>query len=191
MEEFEEFLFMVSRDVDDELNEFALSEGNARVAQWLVQILSNWKERAAAMSHQDQNTVLWRIGSNPLFLGWGLESASDLNFDEQREVVLAAKCVTLAIPILFGFDEPMETAYYMWWDLLISGVDSREIGAVILETLSDLSMHPDERVQLSALHGLGHLQHPGRESAINRYIHFHPEVASDRWIGQCRDGSVM
>ncbi|AIE87201.1 hypothetical protein [Fimbriimonas ginsengisoli] len=190
-EEFEEFLFMVSRDVDDELNDFASSEGDAQIAQWLVQILSNWRVRAQSMSHKDQDTVLWRIGSNPLFLGWKLESASKLNFDEQCEVVRAAKCVTLAIPFLFGPEEPMERGYYMWWDLLISGVDDRGIGSVILETLSDLSLHSDERVQLSALHGLGHLQHPGRAAAIDRYIHFRPEMASDPWIRQCRDGSVM
>ena len=182
---------MVSRDVDDELAEFAWSEGDARVAQWLAQILTNWRERATPMSHGDQNTVLWRIGSNPLFLGWRLESKSELAFDEQFEIVRAAKCVTLAIPYLFGAGEPMETAYYMWWDLLISGVDGGEIGTVVLETLSDLSMHSDERVQLSALHGLGHLGHPGRASVVERYIQFHPELASDPWICQCRDGSVM
>lgn len=191
MEEFEELLFTVSRDVEDELNDLAWSKRDAQVTRWIVQILSSWRQRATPMSQVAQNTVLWRIGGNPLFLGGKLKNDSDLCFDEQCEVVQAAKFVTLAIPFLFSSDEPLETAYYMWWDLLISRVEGYEIGSVILETLVGLSMHPDARVQMSALHGIGHLRHPGRQAEVNRYIQFHPELASDPWISQCRDGSVM
>jgi len=190
-DDFEEFLFMVSRDVDEELDEFVWTHGYPEVVRWLNQILSNWIERAGTMSTKDQDRVLWRIGGNPLFLGWKLRHGSDLTLQEQCELVWAAKCVTLAIPHLFGAEEPMETAYFMWWDLLISDVTSPELGAVVLETLSDMSLHPDGRVQYSALHGLGHLQHPGRAAAIDLYLQFHPELATDPWIRQCRDGSVM
>ncbi|HWD38628.1 MAG TPA: hypothetical protein VG944_07250 [Fimbriimonas sp.] len=190
-EEFDQYLFLVSRNVDEELDEFLCQKGDVQVARWLVEILSNWKHWAAPLSHKDQNTVLWRIGCNPLFLGWNLEPRSKLDYEDQIAIVQAAKEVTLSIPLLFAPDEPMENAYYMWWDLLASDVVDRAIGSAILETLSDLSLHPDVRVQISAIHGLGHLQHPGRPSAVDRYLQFHPELARDTWILQCRSGTVM
>lgn len=190
-EEFQQLLFMLPGDVEAELQEFSWFVGNKEMVSWLVQILSEWEDRAKTLRPKDHDKVLWRIGSNPLFLGWQLQRKSELGFEEKCEVVQAAKRVSLSIPFLFGPDEPMETAYFMWWDLLVSGMDLGEIGDVILETLSDLSMHADSRVQYSALHGLGHLQHPGRAAAIDLYLQFHPDLATDEWIRQCRDGTVM
>jgi len=191
-EDFEEYLFLVDRDVDEELDELRDSVCSSEFAVWIGRILTNWAQRAKPLRAKDQDAVLWRIGGNPLFIGWLLENGYwGLDIPERLELLQAAKQVTLSIPVLFGPDEPMETAYYMWWDLLISGVEHPQVAELELEILSDLSLHRDERVQLSALHGLGHLKHPDRPQAVNRFVQFHPDLASDPWIKQCREGTVM
>ena len=85
----------------------------------------------------------------------------------------------------------MENGYFMLWHTLASGVDDTEISLLLLQTLSELIAHPDDRVQASAIHGLGHLRHPGRRAVIDWYLKSHPQRATDPWIQQCRDGTVM
>ena len=153
--------------------------------------MTGWEAIAKSLSHEDQNVVLWRIGWNPLWLGALLEARSELGLGEKAEIAEAAKCVTLAIPVLFGPGEPMETASFMRWDMLCSKVEDEALGSVLVQILSDLSLHPDGRVQLAALHGLGHLNHPGRRAAVDLYLQFHPDLAAEPWIQQCQEGKVM
>jgi len=53
---------------------------------------------------------------------------------------------------------------------------------------------PDERCQGYALHGLGHLDHPGVRETVQCFIDTHrAELAPSEvaWLEQCRDGTVM
>lgn len=189
--EFEECLFRPAKDVEDELDDIAAEEGTEQVVGWLVKILSSWEARASGMTPKLQDRVLWRIGSYPLFLGWQLKPDSGLETDLKLEIVQAAKCVTLSIPALIPSTEAMETAYFMWWDLLASGEFEHPVGDLLIETYRDLVVHPDERVRIAALHGLGHLVHPGRESAVDLYLQFHPEDRAEERVQQCRAGTLM
>ena len=43
---------------------------------------------------------------------------------------------------------------------------------------------------IAALHGLGHLAHPGRPPIVDEFIRRHPERSQDIWVLQCRNGTV-
>jgi len=151
---------------------------------------------AKAMTAKDQNALLWRIGGEPMWIGWWLEAKSgfgnDLGLEDQTALVQAAKHVTLAIPSLFAPEEQVENGYFMWWDLLLKRKAMRpELADTCLEILQDLCWHRDERVQGAALHGLGHLKHPGRPAVVDEFVRRHPDAKGDRWILECREGTVM
>ena len=128
-----------------------------RVAVWLVRILTNWEGRVKDLSVEEQNTVIWRIAGEPIWLGFFLGRDSGISFEEQVEILNAAKCVSLAIPKLHALEQPMENGYFMRWDILAKQIATAELAAKCLQILEELSLHPDKRVQYAALHGLGHL----------------------------------
>lgn len=107
----------------------------------------------------------------------------------------------------------MENCFSMWWDLIAKGfweqlllddIKEGDIAALneerrtlldaMLGTLSKILALPDKRTQGYALHGLGHLHHPGVRQAVQQYLDRHrnelpPEGI--RWVEMCRDGTVM
>jgi hypothetical protein len=108
----------------------------------------------------------------------------------------------------------MENCFYMWWDLVASGFwnyldftekvpegdvarlnpERRALLDSMFNTLSKILLLPDERVQGCALHGLGHLHHPGVRSLVQKFLDAgRAKMSSEelRWVEQCRDGTVM
>jgi len=106
----------------------------------------------------------------------------------------------------------MENCFQMWWDFVASSfweqligrieegnvaalnTEQRELLDAMFETLSKLLLLPDERTQGYALHGLGHLHHPGVQKLVQKFLDEHRHKMSDdsiRWIEMCRDGKVM
>ena len=72
--------------------------------------------------------------------------------------------------------------------------DSRALLDAMLETLRRILELPDRRTQKFALHGLGHLHHPGVRDLVQRYIENNRDgLAPDdlKWMERCRDGKVM
>jgi hypothetical protein len=107
--------------------------------------------------------------------------------------------------------EVMENCFDMWWDMLSDSFwmqtgqiespdaskldsDSRTILDAMFDTLKQILELPDLRTQGYALHGLGHLHHPGVRALVQQYINVHKrEFAPDqlKWVESCRDGTVM
>jgi hypothetical protein len=61
-------------------------------------------------------------------------------------------------------------------------------------TLQEILDLPDLRTKSYALHGLGHLHHPGVRPLIQKHIDQNKDQFSAeglRWVEQCRDGTVM
>jgi hypothetical protein len=72
--------------------------------------------------------------------------------------------------------------------------DSRALLDAMFETLGRILELPDRRAQKYALHGLGHLHHPGVHDLVQKHIDSNRADLTDsglKWIEQCRDGSVM
>ena len=104
----------------------------------------------------------------------------------------------------------MENCFDMWWDLIAGGFwddsrlqqgntsvlnqDQMALLESMFETLSKILALPDQRTQGYALHGLGHLHHPGVKKLVQRFLDQHRhefEPAGIKWVEQCRDGTVM
>ena len=107
-----------------------------------------------------------------------------------------------------------ENGFYMWWDLILHtfwvdqtyerklpsdnyellAEDARNLLDAMFETLVKVLKVDDERAKSSALHGLGHLQHPGVRAVVQAYIDAQPPgLAPDtlKWLEGCRDGKIM
>jgi hypothetical protein len=72
--------------------------------------------------------------------------------------------------------------------------NSRALLDAMFETLQRSLDLPDGRAQQFALHGLGHLHHPGVRELVEKYIDEHRnQLTADalKWVEQCRDGEVM
>lgn len=86
--------------------------------------------------------------------------------------------------------EPLETSAHMWWHSLCydwhcgnrsraNGGEDESMQDVMFETLSKILDLGSPRCQGDALHGLGHLHHPGTEELIAKFIATHPEISSE------------
>lgn len=72
--------------------------------------------------------------------------------------------------------------------------NSRALLDAMFETLERILELPDRRTQMYALHGLGHLHHPGVRDLVQKYIDDNRADFTDdglKWVEQCRDGCVM
>lgn len=191
-DEFQSWVF----SLDDKAAESALSlaeeeEPPEVIAEWLIRCMQDWEENSKGIPSSDLNDIIWRVGGEPLWLGSSFYNHSRLTLDQQSRLLEAAKFVSLSIPALFTPEEPVENGYFMWWDMLAKSIDNPDLAQQCLNILSELSQHADSRVQVVALHGLGHLSAPGREAVVDEYIRRHPEYADNDWILQCRNGTVM
>jgi hypothetical protein len=109
-------------------------------------------------------------------------------------------------------DPEVETGFYMWWDLVLHGFwdssrpvvpgtwrgdpskldpESSALLDVLFETLTQILAIPNRPSQLAALHGLGHLYHPGVSDIVQRFIDSNPPGFDVKWLEQCRDCEAM
>jgi hypothetical protein len=111
--------------------------------------------------------------------------------------------------------EVMETGFYMWWDLILHGfwsqwkllenhiewghaskldTESRLLLDVMFETLKSILEISDAKTQDCALHGLGHLHHPGVRETVQKFIDHNKIGVTEKrlqWLEGCRDGKIM
>lgn len=106
--------------------------------------------------------------------------------------------------------ESLQKCFYMWWHIVVTGFwthqgqfetpdlsqlnpDAASLLETVFETLKQILAVPDPRVQGYALHGLGHLQHPGVRDLVQQYIDQNKDRFTEehvQWMEQCRDGVV-
>jgi hypothetical protein len=107
---------------------------------------------------------------------------------------------------------PNLSGFYMWWDLLLHGFwdsnkpyfpgtykgdaskldfESRLMLDVLFETLQRILSLADRESQKSALHGLGHLHHPGVRDEVQQFIDSSESDFELKWLEACRDGTCQ
>lgn len=102
------------------------------------------------------------------------EQLSKWLWDGDLSIDLRRACIE-AMPMLFRDffqDHPLETACSMWWDMLRNfkgNIDSRIVDAMVNALEKTLQL-PARHCQMSALHGLGHLQHKSKEAIIQAFL---------------------
>jgi hypothetical protein len=86
--------------------------------------------------------------------------------------------------------EHLDSSAHMWWDALCydwhcgnrdraNGGDDRYMQDVMFETLAKILQLNSIECQKDALHGLGHLHHPGTKELIDQYVANHPNLSSE------------
>lgn len=153
----------------------------------------HWASLAKPHSSKVHDKALWRLKSEPIWVGFYIQD-SDVPMDERVQMVEALKHITLAIPEVHGPREPMETGYYMLWHTVGKACNASETADACFEVLKELLWNLDERIQYSALHGLGHLNHPSRPALVSEFIQRADSKLSQEertWLQECRDGTVM
>jgi hypothetical protein len=98
-------------------------------------------------------------------------------------LTLRRKCILSMVnlfEIVFMKDSLGDVAF-MWWDSFRSFEDEPEweIVEAIFDALSKIIRMESSICWGSALHGLGHLSHPGKAVLINDFLQAHPAVHPD------------
>jgi hypothetical protein len=110
-------------------------------------------------------------------------AVSPVIWDTDAPFAAREECVRSMIDLfkLLFTAEPLESSSNMWWDSLCydwkCGIRDRERGGedlrmqnVMFETLSVILQTDSEPCQIAALHGLGHLHHPGTAALVHTFI---------------------
>lgn len=101
----------------------------------------------------------------------------------------------------FFATNPLDTACFMWWDGLRElhedfegdGDSERPLRGAIFEALGRILRLDARHCQVSALHGLGHLEHPGKDRVIREYLDRNPDLDEEtrRYAGDAAAGKVL
>jgi hypothetical protein len=184
---------------------------------YLDKLFRSFSALAAEYSVQQIDQAVWEI------LDPGGELIRCL-WDESAPLNARLGCIHATYFVYADFvsartAERLGNSYNMWWDLLgdsfwcqlkffmpggkqiVQRGDVEKLGAddrvtldAMFETLAKILELDDPRSKKAALHGLGHLHHPGVQRLIQKYIDENRASISDRrlkWLEQCRDGTVM
>lgn len=105
---------------------------------------------------------------------------SDWIWDDDIPIRLRLDCID-AMPSMFRdflVDRPLDTSCFMWWDMLRFFGDEPDPQIVehMFQALGRVLALPSHHCQLSALHGLGHLQHEATEGLIRRFLAANPDA---------------
>ena len=109
---------------------------------------------------------LWFVVSHQL---------GDWLWDEEIPLRLRLDCIA-AMPAMFRaflIDHELDTSCFMWWDMLRffgESPDRQILEDAMIESLDAVLQVPSRHCQMSALHGLGHLEHEGKETIIRRFL---------------------
>lgn len=184
--------------------------------EYMTRLFSDFGSIAPRYSLPQVNRAIWTI------LGPGLDMPA-LLFDRALPLSKRLECIRSMYHVYSDFvarsrAEVMENCFDMWWDLLAHefwfqrrffypkamkiewgdvsklDVEDRAILDVMFETLKRILELPDSRTRIYALHGLGHLSHPGVRETVQQFIESHKSEFTEeriRWLEECRDGTVM
>src|ERR1700722_7595959 len=193
---FEEFVaFLFARSVPAEAEErnpwywnVDVTFDPERVCQYYVRLF------------QSPSFLLERFSKVQLEQGfWAIQSCnlgcfvSGLIWDKKLPFAAREDCVRSMLNLfkcLFAA-EPLETSVQMWWDSLCydwhcgnrkreRGGDDAAMQDVMFQTLSGILTLDSPIFQGAALHGLGHLHHPGTEELVQQYLMQRTSL-SDEW----------
>jgi hypothetical protein len=101
-------------------------------------------------------------------------------WDDEISMELRLDCIA-AMPTIFRrlfADRPLDQACYMWWDMLRhfgDTGDSKIVNAMVV-ALEEVLALPARHCQMSALHGLGHLEHPLKAAIIEDFVQRNPTL---------------
>lgn len=142
-------------------------------------------------------------------------SLSDALWDSSLPLQKRTECIRAMGTVFTNYvmehdAEVLQKCSYMWWHIVVTGfwahqgqfdspdlsqldAESTSLLEALFETLKQVLSVPDPRTQGYALHGLGHLHHPGVRELVQHYLDENKDRFTEehvQWIEQCRDGIV-
>lgn len=185
----------------------------AVIVEHMTQLFTNFAIIAEKFSPQQMNLGIWAMFSLGAFRLQKHLWLPSVPLEERLTCIRAmyhvyadyvAKCT---VPVI-------ENCFDMWWDFVANGywqhlhfsfkIEEGDVASLdaeqkslldcMFDTLSKILELPDKRTQGFALHGLGHLHHPGVRVVVQSFLDRHRgELPAEAvsWIEECRDGTVM
>jgi hypothetical protein len=205
-EQFEYF----RRDLDGKLFDEAIPSSPVTIVKYLTKLFSGFDQIVSQCSPAQIDQAIWG------FFGSYYELYESL-FDASLPLADRVACIRSIYFIYAGglaerAAELELTGFFMLWDLVLHGfwnssrpvipgtyrgdpskldAESRVVLDAMFETLSRILEISDRETQSCALHGLGHLHHPGVHDLVQRYIETSGTEFGLKWLEQCRDGDVL
>lgn len=88
---------------------------------------------------------------------------------------------------------PLKNSCFMWWDYLRGFNDDKDLRVMdwMFEALSQILKINSLECQLSALHGLGHIEHDGKKNLIERFLEDNPYFQDKKYALDAIEGNVV
>ena len=174
----------------------------------LTRLFLDFCDAASKYSHAQISHGIWAIFS-PSF------SLLDVLWDSAIPLEKRAECIGSMAALFADYvsandAESLQKCFYMWWHIIVTGFwahqgqfeepdvsrldpEATTLIETMFDTLKQILTIPDPRTQGYALHGLGHLHHPGVRNLVQQYIDQNKGRFTEehvQWMEQCRDGVV-
>jgi hypothetical protein len=199
-------------DLNGDQFDEAVPSSPAVVVEYLTRLFTEFASIVPAYSLGQIDQAIWSI-LGPYF------NLTEYVLNRSVAEEKCAECIRSMHSVYAEFFSRLEpkpddtiTSFFMWWDLIShdfwwdtnlnhpgtykgdpSKLDdvSRRMLDVVFETLQRILNIQDTETQRCALHGLGHLYHPGVPDLVQRYIESGKSELPLAWVEQCRDGKVL
>lgn len=108
--------------------------------------------------------------------------------DLRREFVLSA----VSFFENFFVKKPLKYSCFMFWDLLRGFDDDKDLKIFdwMFEALSQILKIDSKECQLSAIHGLGHIEHQGKKDLIESFLRRNPNFSDKEYALAAIDGNI-
>lgn len=127
------------------------------------------------------------LGARVLITMWLWDKNN--NSQIRREFIFSMKSI---------FDEiftkiKLENLCFMWWDYLRGFGNDKDLQVFdwMFETLSPILEIDSTNCQLSALHGLGHIEHREKKNLIENFLRRNPNFADKDYAISAIEGKVL
>ena len=116
-------------------------------------------------------------------------------WDKDADVGLRREFIFSMLPVfekVFTVN-PLENACFMWWDYLRGFNKDKDLRVMewMFDTISEILKIDSFDCQMSALHGLGHIEHPKKKSLIETFLRRHPNFPEKNYALAAIDGKVL
>jgi len=158
-----------------------------RVVSYYIQLFSAPRFLLSRFSMAELEQGFWAILGG--ILGC---SVRDVIWNRMVPFEIRENCVRsmAALYAQLFVEEPLQTSSNMWWDSLAydwhcgnraraNGGEDRAMQDVMFATLGRILDMRSETCQRAALHGLGHLHHPGTNELVQTYLARTPSITPE------------
>jgi len=88
---------------------------------------------------------------------------------------------------------PLEHSCFMWWDCLRNFNDEKDLEVMkwMFEALSEILKIDSVDCQMSALHGLGHIEHSEKKDLIKKFLKENPNFTDKEYASAAIIGHIL